>query len=178
MRIISGKLKGKQFHPGKGFRDRPTTDFAKEALFNILNNYFDFENVSVLDLFSGTGSISFEFASRGCPSVELVELNSKYVSVIEKSIRKMELEQISPYSGDAFSFIRNTPSSYDIIFADPPHSMERLEDIPGMVFEHGILNEGGWLILEHDKRYDFSTLPCFRETRRYGNVIFSVFEKG
>ncbi len=177
MRIISGKLKGKHFHPGKGFRDRPTTDFAREALFNILHNYFDIESITVLDLFSGTGGISFEFASRGCPSVELVEINSRYLSMIERNISGFEFDQISPYSGDAFAFIRNTPSSYDIIFADPPHSMEGVDKIPELVFERGILKTGGWLVLEHDKRHEFSEHPFFRETRRYGNVLFTIFEK-
>ncbi len=177
MRIISGKLKGKRFFPGKGFKDRPTTDFARENLFNIIDNYFDIESVKVLDLFSGTGGVSFEFASRGSSFVELVEINSKYVSFIEKTAEKFELDQIIANRGDAFVFLRNTPYTYDIIFADPPHFMEGMEELPRLVFEREILNHRGWLILEHGKRDDFSSHHHFRELRRYGSVHFSIFEK-
>ncbi|MGF1586006.1 MAG: RsmD family RNA methyltransferase [Bacteroidales bacterium] len=177
MRIISGVYKGKRLYPGKSFKARPTTDFAKENLFNVLSNYFDFDDLEVLDLFSGTGSISYEFASRGCKSVDSVEINSRYHAYITKTAAELGQDQIKTYRADAFRFIKHTPRKYNLIFADPPYEMKDIDQIPVMVFESDILQEGGWLILEHGKDNEFSKNPNFRELRKYGSVHFSIFEK-
>lgn len=176
MRIISGIYKGKRLYPGKTFRARPTTDFAKENLFNVISNYFDFEDLQVLDLFSGTGSISFEFASRGCRSVDSVEVNSRYHAFIQKTAKELNFDCLSPVRADAFRFLRHTPASYDIIFADPPFELKELDQIPDLVFSRDLLKPGGWFILEHGKDYDFSSHQLFRELRKYGSVHFSIFE--
>jgi 16S rRNA (guanine(966)-N(2))-methyltransferase RsmD len=177
MRIVSGEFKGKHFAPPKNFTARPTTDFAKESLFNIINNHFDFEDIAVLDLFSGTGSISFEFASRGCQNIQLVELNAHHLTFIKKVIFELELKQIKPIRLNAFRFIESTPSKYDIIFADPPYDMRGIAEIPETVFSRNLLNENGWLIVEHSKQTNLSKLPNFSEVRSYGSVHFSFFKQ-
>jgi 16S rRNA (guanine(966)-N(2))-methyltransferase RsmD len=176
MRIVSGDFRGRHFSPPKNFTARPTTDFAKESLFNIINNHFDFEEIAVLDLFSGTGSISFEFASRGCKNIQLVELNANHYSFIKKVITELGLKQITTVRLNAFKFIESTPSKYDIIFADPPYEMKGVEAIPETVFGRNLLNENGWLIVEHSKQTNLSKLPRFSEVRNYGSVHFSVFK--
>jgi 16S rRNA (guanine966-N2)-methyltransferase len=177
VRIISGVYKGKRLYPGKSFKARPTTDFAKENLFNVLSNYFDFEDLEVLDLFSGTGSISYEFASRGCKSVDSVEINSRYHAFITKTAAELGQDQIKAYRADAFRFIKHTPRKYNLIFADPPYEMKEIDQIPVHVFESDILQEGGWMVLEHGKDNEFSNHPHFKELRKYGSVHFSIFEK-
>lgn len=176
MRIVSGEFRGRHFSPPKNFTARPTTDFAKESLFNIINNHFDFEEIAVLDLFSGTGSISFEFASRGCKNIQLVELNANHYTFIKKVIAELGLKQIVPIRLNAFRYIESTPSKYDIIFADPPYEMKGVEEIPETVFNRNLLNENGWLIVEHSKQTNLSKLPHFSEVRNYGSVHFSVFK--
>ncbi len=176
MRIVSGEFRGRHFSPPKNFTARPTTDFAKESLFNIINNHFDFEEIAVLDLFSGTGSISFEFASRGCKNIQLVELNANHYTFIKKVIAELGLKQITPIRLNAFRYIESTPSKYDIIFADPPYEMKGVEEIPETVFGRNLLNENGWLVVEHSKQTDLSKLPHFNEVRNYGSVHFSVFK--
>lgn len=176
MRIVSGEFKGRHFSPPKNFTARPTTDFAKESLFNIINNHFDFEEIAVLDLFSGTGSISFEFASRGCKNIQLVELNANHYTFIKKVIAELGLKQITTVRLNAFKFIESTPSKYDIIFADPPYEMKGVEAIPETVFSRNLMNENGWLIVEHSKQTDLSKLPHFTEVRNYGSVHFSIFK--
>lgn len=176
MRIISGEYKGKRLYPGKNFKARPTTDFAKENLFNVLGNYFYFDELEVLDLFSGTGSISYEFASRGCLSVDSVESNSRYHSFIQKTVNELGLLQVTAVRADAFRFLKHTSRSYDMIFADPPYDLREIEQVPLLIFSRNILKSGGWFILEHGKDHDFSALPQFRELRKYGSVHFSIFE--
>jgi len=175
MRIVSGRFKGKVFSPPKNFNARPTTDFAKEGLFNILLNTFDLEEVEVLDLFAGTGSISFEFASRGAQRIDLVELNFNHLKFISGVIRELGLKQIHTIKGNAFQYLKACSYRYDIIFADPPYEMEGIEMVPALVFEKILLKEDGWLILEHSASYNFETHPHFYKVRNYGSVHFSIF---
>lgn len=176
MRIISGTHKGRRIYPDKKFKARPTTDFAKENLFNVLNNTIYFEDLSVLDLFSGTGSISYEFASRGAEKVMCVEKNHSHFSFIQKTIKELKFEQIRPIKSDVFRFLRNYSQKFDLIFADPPFEMKSIETIPELVFEKKLLSENGILIVEHGSTNDFSTHPYFSEKRSYGSVNFSFFK--
>ncbi len=175
MRIVSGRFKGKTFTP-KGFNARPTTDFAKEGLFNILQNTFDFEEVDVLDLFAGTGSISFEFASRGTNRIDLVELNFNHLKFVSSVIKELGLKQIHTIKGNAFQFIKACNHKYDIVFADPPYELEGIDTIPDLVFEKGLIKDDGWLILEHSGNYKFENHPRFNQERHYGSVHFSIFK--
>jgi 16S rRNA (guanine966-N2)-methyltransferase len=136
LRIISGKYKGKRITIPRQFRSRPTTDFAKENLFNIISNYFDFEELSVLELFAGTGSISFEFASRGCTDIDLVESDYKTCMFIDKVISSLNLERIKPIKADVFKFIKYCRKTYDIIFADPPYELEQIDILPSLIFKY------------------------------------------
>jgi len=175
LRIVSGKYKGRIIKPPKNFRARPTTDFAKENLFNILNNNFDFSEVTVLDLFSGTGSISYEFVSRGSQYVVSIEKNFKHQAFIKKTIDDFGFTQIKTIKTDAFRYIKTCNEQFDIIFADPPYDLKDLESIPDFIFEQEILKENGWLILEHGDKTDFSKHEKFKEQRKYGGVNFSIF---
>lgn len=176
MRIISGTHKGRRLYPGKYFKARPTTDFAKENLFNVLSNYFDFEGLNVLDLFSGTGSISYEFSSRGS-SVDSVEIHLRYHAYIQKTAKELEYNNLTPIRTDAFRFLERTERTYDIIFADPPYDKKEIDQLPHIIFSRNILQPGGWFILEHGADHDFSQFPGFRELRKYGSVHFSIFER-
>ena len=169
MRIISGTHKGRRISPDKNFKARPTTDLAKENLFNVLNNIIDFEYLTVLDLFSGTGGISYEFASRGAQKVMCVEKNYNHYSFIQKNIKELKFEQIQAVKSDVFRFLRNYPQKFDLIFADPPFEMKSLETIPELVFEKELLTEDGILIVEHGSTNDFSAHPFFFEKRSYGS---------
>lgn len=175
MRIIGGKYGGRKIEVSRGFNSRPTTDFAKEALFNILSNQFDFEEVTVLDLFGGTGSISFEFSSRGCPSIDLVENNSKSVYFIGKVAADLGLKGIHAVRMDVFRFIPVCKRKYNIIFADPPYELPNAQEIPQLVFNHNLLLPGGSFILEHGKSLSFREDPRFSEERNYGSVHFTFF---
>ena len=175
MRIVSGSLKGRRFSPPSNFKARPTTDFAKESLFNIISNHFDFEDIEVLDLFSGTGSISFEFASRGSRRIVLIENNPHHLRFIRGVISKLSIDYISSVRQDAFRFLKSTRDKFDIIFADPPYQMEGIERIPLMVASGNLLKNDGWLIVEHSKGIDLSMHKGYKETRSYGNVHFSIF---
>ncbi len=176
MRIISGKYKGKRITIPKQFRSRPTTDFAKENLFNIVSNYFDFEKLCVLELFAGTGSISFEFASRGCTDIDLVEADYKTCMFIDKVINSLNLEKIKPIKADVFKFIKYCGKTYDIIFADPPYKLEQIDILPSLIFENNLLKERGWFILEHSKKHDFVRHSNYFDRRVYGSVNFSFFK--
>jgi 16S rRNA (guanine966-N2)-methyltransferase len=177
MRIISGKYRGRQIHTPGNLPVRPTTDFAKESLFNILNNVVDFEDISVLDLFAGTGNISYEFFSRGAVMVTCVELDSKCVAFINKTIHMLNADNLEVIRTDVFHYLKRPYESFDIIFADPPYQMENIKEIPDLIFQSQILKEDGWFILEHSKRQDFSKDPFFDQHRKYGNVNFSFFRK-
>lgn len=177
MRIISGKYKGRRFDPPKSFKARPTTDFAKENLFNILNNMIDWENTTALDLFGGTGSISFELVSRGCPRVVCVEKNFNHTTFIEKTKNELKIEsEMQLVKTDVFVFLEHYKEQFDFIFADPPYDLKNFTDVPRLVFEKDMMKPGGMFILEHSRDYDFSAYQLFREKRVYGSVNFSIFE--
>lgn len=178
MRIISGTHKGKVIFPDKNFRARPTTDFAKENLFNVLNNYIDIEGAVVLDLFSGTGSISYEFASRGAERIVSVELNYNHYSFIKKTIVQLGFKNINVFKTDVFIACKKLKGqSFDIIFADPPYDLEKIMDIPAAIFDNELLASDGLAIIEHPGTVDFSSAPFFSEHRQYGSVNFSIFRK-
>jgi len=176
MRIIGGSFRSRIFSPGKNFQARPTTDFARENLFNILENRYNFENKIVLDLFSGTGSISFEFVSRGCQNVTSVELDLNHYNFICSVIEKLAIKSyVLALKTDVFKFIVRSLAQYNIIFADPPYDLKRLAEIPDLILNSNLLTDDGLLILEHGKSNDFSLHPFFRELRTYGSVHFSFF---
>lgn len=177
MRIVSGALKGRRFSPPPSFRARPTTDMAKENLFNVLNNSIDFESTTVLDLFAGTGSISYEFASRGCPSVTSVEKDFHHYNFIKKCIEELNLSKfVKPIKADVFTYLNRLKNeTFDLIFADPPFELSNLEEIPDLVLKLNIINPEGLLILEHGPTHNFSTHPAFSQTRHYGKVCFTFF---
>ncbi len=178
MRIIGGIFKSRIFKPGKNFKARPTTDFARENLFNILYNRYDFETKKVLDLFGGTGSISFEFVSRGCPDVTCVELDRFHYNFICSVIEKLDVKRsVKALNVDVFKFIGRSPDQYHIIFADPPYELKQLPEIPDLILNGHLLYPDGMLILEHGKTNDFSAHPLFIELRTYGSVHFSFFSK-
>lgn len=177
MRIISGSYRGKQIHPPSNFKARPTTDFAKEGLFNILHNNFDFEETDVLDLFAGTGSLTYEFASRGTKRITSVENNSLHFRFIRKNIEEMGFDDVHTINTDVFKFIKRPFESYDLIFADPPFDHPELKTLPEKIFETNILAENGWFILEHPSQITFNHLPNFFQHKNYGNVNFSFFKR-
>ena len=175
MRIVGGKFKGRIFNPDKQFTARPTTDLAKEGLFNILSNHYDFENIKVLDLFSGTGSIGYEFISRGVAEVTFVDKDLHHIRSIRNTINMLGVENIKIVKDDVFRFLKNCPYSFQIIFADPPYEFQYLPEIPKAVFNSKAVKEDSLFILEHSKSHDFSYLPQFKELRKYGKVHFSFF---
>lgn len=176
MRIINGTYKGKSIIAPKILPVRPTTDFAKEGLFNVLNNQFELSEIEVLDLFSGTGNIAIEFASRGAKKVICIDQNYHCISFIKKMKRELSINQLSVFKNDTFKYLKQYKESFDIIFADPPYAMKDMDKIAALVFENNLLNENGWLIIEHDKHTDLSSFPHFSKKRKYGNVNFSIFE--
>lgn len=176
MRIISGKYKGRHISPPKNFKARPTTDFAREGIFNILENNFDIEGMRVLDLFSGTGSVSFEFASRGCEYAELYEINRIHFGFIIKTMKELGFQDIiRAHQKDVFRSIPKIKGQFDIIFADPPFNHPDLDKVPSLVLENDLLAENGWMIMEHPGKHDFSSHPRFFKYRNYGSVNFSIF---
>ena len=177
MRIITGIYKGRHFDIPKTFKARPTTDFAKENIFNVLNGYIDFDGATALDLFSGTGSISLELLSRGCASVISVEADRDHHAFIKQCLKKLGTDKCVPLRGDVFRFIRSCHVQFDFIFADPPYELQGLETIPNLIFENNLLKEEGLLVLEHGKKDNFEDHPNFVERRVYGSVNFSFFEK-
>ncbi len=176
MRIISGKYRGLPLGKQE-FNARPTTDFAKESLFNILNNYFHFDAIRVLDLFAGTGSIGMEFASRGAVHVDFVESDPKNFKQIADFIKQHNIKEAMPVRGSVDVFLKHCKQKYDIIFADPPYEMEELALLPEKILEKDLLNSDGWLILEHSDRHNFARNEYCREVRNYGKVHFSFFYK-
>lgn len=176
MRIIGGTLRGKAILPPAGYKARPTTDFAKEGLFNTLNNEFWFEGLAVLDLFGGTGSIAFEFASRGAGEVISVEMNPAHVAFIRKTALALGVDKtVKVLHQNVFDFLDICTKRFDIVFADPPYAIEGLDSIPDRVLGKGLVAEGGYLILEHPDAYSFAGHPAFVKERKYGNVHFSYF---
>ncbi len=175
MRIISGSHRGKQIHPPGGMKARPTTDQAKEGLFNILIHRFDLETLDVLDLFAGTGSITYEFASRQTRTVVAVESDPKQYKFIRKTVTELGFENTTPIRGDVFRYLRHPYQSFDLIFADPPYDHPRLAELPDLVFSTEILAKDGWFILEHPRHLTFTAHLRFLSHRRYGGVNFSIF---
>ncbi|MCK9612857.1 MAG: 16S rRNA (guanine(966)-N(2))-methyltransferase RsmD [Bacteroidales bacterium] len=175
MRIISGYLGGRKLHPPANLPVRPTTDLAKESLFNVLNNLIDFDNLKILDLFAGTGSISFEFVSRGCSEVTAIDMNHKCVSFIIRTCQELKIENLRAYRNDVFSFINHSNKKFDVIFADPPYDLNNIHSIPDLIFSKNLLFPDGLLIIEHPKNIDFSLHTSFSQHRNYGKVNFSFF---
>ena len=177
MRVISGIYKSRRFDVPRSFKARPTTDFAKENLFNVLsNNYIDFEDgIIALDLFAGTGSISLELVSRGCDQVVSVERDRDHYQFISKIMKEVKTEKCIPIRADVFKFIKTCKSQFDFIFADPPYELKDLATIPDLIFEHNLLKEDGLFVLEHGKQDHFEDNPRFIEKRVYGSVNFSFF---
>lgn len=178
MRIIGGKLKGKIIQPPMGYGARPTTDFAREGLFNVLNNEYEFENLKVLDLFAGTGAVGFEFASRGAAKVYSVDMNRDNSMFIRKEAARLGLKDIvTAVHDNVFDFLPICYEKFDIIFADPPYALEGLENIPDKVFAVDILHPGCYFILEHGDEHSFKEHPLFLKEKVYGRVHFSFFCK-
>jgi len=177
MRIIGGKLKGIRMNAPERLPVRPTTDMAKEALFNILYNLYDFEECNVLDLFCGTGNISIEFASRGIPSITAVDKHSGCVYWVKSVIEKYDLPAIDVVKADVFKFLDQHKKSYQIIFADPPYNLPTIPLIPQLVMKNNLLTDNGVLIVEHPSLLRLEGQPGYQETRKYGNSSFSFFEK-
>ncbi|MCX6281367.1 MAG: RsmD family RNA methyltransferase [Bacteroidetes bacterium] len=177
MRIVSGAYKSRKLHPPGNLPVRPTTDFAKEALFNVLNNLIDYETTSVLDLFAGTGAISFEFVSRGCKRVTSLDNHPRCVSFIHKTAQEFNMVNLFTIKANALTFVRQAHDSWDLVFADPPYDLPQLPDLPGLVLSGDTLAPGGLFILEHPKKYSFAEIPGFEQHRKYGEVNFSFFRK-
>ena len=177
MRIIGGDLKGKNIIPPANYAARPTTDFAKEGLFNILINEFDLQHISFLDLFAGTGSIGFEFASRGCPDIISVEMNPAHVRFIKQVMATYKIKGMQVVRHNVFDFIEICTRQFNIVFADPPYSIEGLDTIPDKIFNKEIVAPEGYLILEHPAGYTFEKHPYFVKEKKYGNVHFSFFRR-
>jgi 16S rRNA (guanine966-N2)-methyltransferase len=175
LRIIGGQYRGRRINPPSGLRARPTTDFAREGLFNILNNRVNFDDIKVLDLFSGTGSISYEFASRGAMEVHLVEKDIKHITGIRKIIRELGFSNIKAIHIDVKAYLKTCTAKYDIVFADPPYDLPWLKDIPDLVTGSNIIKEQGFFILEHPRDMIFGSHNLFFEHRNYGGVNFSFF---
>lgn len=175
MRIIGGSHKGRRITAPGSLPVRPTTDMAKEALFNILNNHYDFEGLKVLDLFSGIGSISYEFASRGAAEVHSVEMNPRCVRFITDTSRKLDMKNLFVIRANVFTYLRRVGKKYNIIFADPPYDLEGIKTIPDLVFENDLLDKDAWLIVEHSANIDFSEHSNLDQQRKYGKVNFSMF---
>jgi 16S rRNA (guanine966-N2)-methyltransferase len=178
MRIITGKFRGRQIHPPSNLPVRPTTDFAKESLFNILNNLVDIESLNVLDLFAGTGSISYEFFSRGSELVTAIDIDPHCVAFINKTALSMNAENLEAVREDVFQFLKHPFGVYDLVYADPPYDMDGIDLLPDLVLGKGILKKEGLFILEHSRGDDFSQHPGFDQHRKYGNVNFSFFREG
>lgn len=176
MRIISGKYKGKRIVAPKNLPVRPTTDFAKEGLFNILSNRIAIEGSSILDLCAGTGNMSLEFASRGANSITSVDDHPGCIKFINRMSREMDLSTIRTIRSELFKFIKKLQGNYDIIFADPPYGIHNTEKLPDLILAKNVLNEDGFFILEHAADYNFEEHPNFSFSRRYGNVNFTFFQ--
>ena len=177
MRVITGKYKGRHFDIPRTFKARPTTDFAKENLFNVLNSYIDWDAEPVaLDLFAGTGSITLELLSRGCSRVISIEKDPLHFKFIKSFIDKLQDLNAIPIKGDVFKYLSQCREKFDFIFADPPYVLTEISELPDMILERDLLREDGLLVVEHGKDHDFGLHPRFIEHRHYGSVNFSFFQ--
>jgi len=175
MRIISGKYKSRRIQVPANLKARPTTDFAKEGLFNVLNNLLEWDDLTALDLFSGTGSIAFELISRGASYVVSVEQNQKHFNFICQFQEKLGARELFPVKADVFRYLQSLKQPFDFIFADPPYDLPDAAKIPEIIINKRLVREGGLFVMEHSRNYNFSHLPNFKEERKYGNVHFSFF---
>ena len=176
MRIIGGTLKGNTINPPYGYSARPTTDYAKEALFNVIDNNWEFEDLKVLDLFGGTGSIAFEFGSRGVGRVWSVEMNRDNAQFIRSEAMRLGLGNVTAVHENVFDFLGICHEKFDIVFADPPYALAGLEGIPDKIFEKDLLHPDSYLILEHGGEHSFKEHPHFYKERSYGRVHFTFFK--
>ena len=175
MRIISGRFKGQKFNPPVNLPYRPTTDIAKSGLFNIIANQWDFEEVILLDLFTGTGSISYEFASRGCKDITSIDAHPDVVKYVRSMRDKLNIRTMDVMQSDAMKFLKSVTRKFNFIFAGPPYAYPYIPEIPQVVFERSILSEGGWLVVEHNDLLSLDHLPYFSTKRNYGSTVFSFF---
>ena len=176
MRIIGGEYGGRKFNPpNKMPYTRPTTDIAKEGLFNVLQNKLDFEEIKTLDLFGGTGSISYELASRGVSDLTIVEKDHAMYEFIKKTAETLRIENMKALKMDVFKFINQCTEKYDFIFAGPPYALATIDNLPKDIFEKHLLNKGGWFVLEHTPRNDYKLFPNYKAERNYGTTIFTTF---
>jgi 16S rRNA (guanine966-N2)-methyltransferase len=177
VRIISGEYKGRRLNPPLNLPVRPTTDFAKEGLFNVLNHLVDYSETNVADLFAGTGNIAFEFVSRGCPLVTAVDIEQKCISFISQTAQKFRMEGLQPVRSNVYVFLKHPFRKFDLVFADPPYDMDNISEFPQLVMNSGLLSDDGIFVMEHSERYDFSADPALLQSRAYGKVHFSIFRK-
>lgn len=175
MRIIAGTLRGRRLNPPANLPVRPTTDMARESLFNILNNYVDFEDCSVMDLFAGTGAVSFEFVSRGVREVTSIDINSQCTDYIKAEAARISVRNIHVVRADVFDLLKRANRRFDIVFADPPYALEGLASLPDLVFDRQVLTDDGIFILEHPREFSFEEHPHFWQHRAYGKVNFTFF---
>ena len=180
MRIISGEYGGRRFNPPNNMPyTRPTTDVAKEGLFNIIQNSLDIEELKTLDLFGGTGSISYELASRGATDLTIVEKDSQMYEYIKKTAASLRITNLKVIKSDVFKFLQNCEEKFNFIFAGPPYALTQIDDLPRLIFEKKLLHPKGWFVLEHTPRNDYKSFPHYKTERNYGTTIFSIFiEKG
>lgn len=175
MRIVSGQYRGRHFDIPHSFKARPTTDFAKENLFNVLQGYVGFDGAAALDLFSGTGSITYELLSRGCDEVISVEADRDHYAFIRQCLAKLGCLNVRAVRADVFRYLKQCRQQFDIVFADPPYALKQLATLPEVVFEKSVLREGGVFVLEHGKDHSFQQHPRCFDHRQYGSVNFSFF---
>ena len=175
MRIIAGTLRGRRLNPPQNLPVRPTTDMARESLFNILNNYNDYEDCSVMDLFAGTGAVTLEFISRGVREVTSIDINAACTDFIKQCAAQLEVKNLHVVRADVFDLLKRANRKFDIVFADPPYSLESLATLPDLVFDRGVLTDDGIFILEHPREYSFEEHPHFWQHRAYGKVNFTFF---
>ena len=176
MRIVGGEHGGRKFNPpSKMPYTRPTTDIAKEGLFNVIQHKLDIEDLKTLDLFGGTGSISYELASRGAPDLTIVEKDNTMYEFIKKTSRELRIEHLKAIKMDVFKFIEQCAEKFDFIFAGPPYALNTIDKLPERIFEKQLLNPGGWFVLEHTPRNDYKKFPFYKMERNYGTTVFSFF---
>ncbi len=176
MRIISGIHGGRKISPpAKMPHTRPTTDLAKEGLFNIIGNNLDISSLKTLDIFGGTGSISYELASRGAVDLTIVEKDVAMYEFIKKNVAALRFENFKVIKMDVFKFLQQSSETFDLIFAGPPYALNIIDELPKMIFEKKLLNENGWFILEHTPANNYKTSPQFKTQRNYGTTVFSIF---
>lgn len=176
MRIIGGEHGGRKFNPPNNMpHTRPTTDIAKEGLFNVLQHKLDFEELKTLDLFGGTGSISYELASRGVQDLTVVEKDANMYEFIKKTSTALRIENMKVIKMDVFKFIESCTDKFDFIFAGPPYALTNIDDLPRLIFEKHLLKPGGWFVLEHTPRNDYKSFPFYKTERNYGTTVFTTF---